>query len=82
VALYDTSERDREDHMSEPLLRDLSEAAGALRVSESRIRQEVAAGRLAHVRLGRRLLFRDQDLREYVDRYTVPTGSAREIVEA
>ena len=68
--------------MNEPLLRDLSEAAGTLRVSESRVRQEVAAGRLAHVRLGRRLLFREQDLRDYVDRYTVPTTGAHETVEA
>jgi excisionase family DNA binding protein len=69
--------------MSEPLLRDLSEAAGALRVSASRVRQEVSRGRLSHVRMGRRLLFRDQDLREYIDRCTVPTTSRpREPVEA
>ena len=68
--------------MSEPLLRDLGEAAGALRVSESRVRQEVAAGRLGHVRLGRRLLFRDEDLRTFIERYVVATTESHEVVEA
>ena len=68
--------------MSESLLRDLSEAAGAVRLSESRLRQEVAAGRLGHVRVGRRLLFREEDLRTFIERYAVPTTESREVVEA
>jgi excisionase family DNA binding protein len=70
--------------MSEALLRDLGEAAGALRISESRVRQEVAAGRLGHVRLGRRLLFRDEDLRTFIERYVVvlrQTPSGGQVVD-
>jgi len=36
----------------------LTEAAVAIRMSESWLRREAAAGRFPHIRLGRRLLFR------------------------
>jgi excisionase family DNA binding protein len=66
------------ESMAKALLRNLREAAGALRVSPSRVRLEVANGRLGHVRLGRRLLFREQDLREYVSLNVVPSTDHRE----
>lgn len=53
-------------HQVLPLALDVREAAHALRVSERTLRTLVARGQVPHVRLGRRVVFPVDSLREYL----------------
>ena len=44
-----------------------SETAGLLHVSERQIQSMASKGILGHCRVGRRLMFRESDLRTYLD---------------
>lgn len=58
---------------AEPL-RSIPEAAEFLGVSESWLRHEVAARRVPHVRIGRRVLFSTANLAQIVEAHTVEPG--------
>lgn len=55
-------------------LRDMEAAAEFLGVSKSWLAHEVAARRVPHVRLGRRVLFSDDNLAAIVARFTREPG--------
>lgn len=48
------------------------EAAQVLAISVSTLDREVASGRIAHLRIGRRVLFRLDMLDDYTERVSVP----------
>ncbi len=59
-------------------LLDVSQAAILLHVSRSYLYQLVDHREISHVRLGRRLLFREEQLQAYVAAHTVPAEPAQE----
>ena len=55
-----------------------SETAGLLHVSERQVQSMASKGILGNCRVGRRLMFRESDLRNYLDgTYTTPRGDVR-----
>lgn len=81
-----TSDDDRDDIDTSPraefIRRDppqnltVQEAAWYLRVSERKVRREIDAGRLTHVRMGGRIIFRLIDLQADVERMLVRGADA------
>jgi excisionase family DNA binding protein len=57
--------------------RDLRYAALVLGISPHTVRQLVRRRQLTHYRIGRRLIFRDDDLQHYLDRHRVEARAAR-----
>jgi excisionase family DNA binding protein len=53
--------------MSNRMLYDVNDAAEAAHVGHTKIRQEIASGRLAARRVGRRVLIAAEDLRAWID---------------
>jgi excisionase family DNA binding protein len=53
--------------MNNRMLLDVPEAAEASNVGPAKIREEIAAGRLAARRLGKRVLITVEDLRMWID---------------
>lgn len=49
------------------MLKNVSESAKSLRVGESTLRRWIREGRLAAVRLGRRVLIREETLKSFVN---------------
>jgi excisionase family DNA binding protein len=54
-------------NMSNRLLHDVDEAAEMSHVGPAKIREEIAAGRLAARKLGKRVLVTVEDLRAWID---------------
>ena len=54
------------------------EAAQALRISEMELLRRLKAREIAHVRIGRRIVLRDQDLDGFCDRHAVAVKVAGE----
>lgn len=52
------------------------EAAQALRISEMELRRRLKAREIGHVRIGRRIVLRDQDLDGFCDRHAVAVEAA------
>ena len=49
-------------------LADIREATAALRISRQTLRRKMRSGEIAYVRIGDRVLFRQEDLDEFVAR--------------
>lgn len=67
-----------------PKLLSISEAAESLNISQRHLREEIRQRKLAHVRLGRRVLVSEADLQKYLASRTVvavdPKSIAREML--
>jgi len=62
-------------------LLDVSQAAARLHVSRSYLYQLVDRREISHVRLGRRLLFHEDQLQAYVDAHTVSAAPGSEAAQ-
>ena len=57
-------------------LYNVREAAQALRISEVELRRRLRAREIGHIRIGRRIVLRDQDLSTFCEERAVPAGEA------
>lgn len=58
-------------------LLDIEEAARFLHVKTCTVRSWILKKKIAHVKLGRRVFLRQQDLREMIERSIVPAGQEK-----
>lgn len=55
----------------------VAEAAEHLRISEVELRRRLKSGELAHVRIGRRIVIRSQDVEAFCQANAIPARRAR-----
>ena len=65
----------KNNHPIEPLLMDLEEAAIFLGIPKSTLHTWAWSGKVPCVRLGRRRMFRKQDIIEWVERHVCPASA-------
>ncbi|WP_319477013.1 helix-turn-helix domain-containing protein [Marispirochaeta aestuarii] len=56
---------------------DYREAAAELRLAPITLRRWVSENRIEHIKLGSRVYFKPESIREYIDRHTIPAGGHR-----